>query len=615
MPNAIPAAAAAFANWAYSTFFAAAGYGTAAHSAIVATLYYGGQLAISAAVSAGLNSVARAQVNSPEAGKITRRQPRPERIYQVGDWSRVSGAYMLREARRNKLAVVLAQCEERGEVRTIWLNDDRVVLNGAGWVQEGSDGRYGSGDLIQIKTRNGLAGETAYAELFTDFGDLWTGDHRGDGIQSLMMLAQHRSKESFNKHFPNGEPIPSAERRTVCFDWRDPTQSRTDPTTWKPSANPIVWTVFVRWRRLGMNWSRCIAPVLADLTVEADYCDAFVANKDGSQDARYRCAFSYAASTEPQAYLDTLTATCDGWMTTDGQGRLVVKAGRYDPPTFTLTGEHILGYRGWRAFNAREDSVNCLKVSFVDPAKDYTEVECDPWIDEEDVAAVGLREASLQLVGVDRLPQARRLAKRQSVRMNARRRGQILADLHGLQAMGQRYIRVQNEELASMSDVVVEVMDIEIDPERGQVILDVILADPNIDSWNPATEEGEPTGEIERPEGEAVAQPVITEVGVFADSIGATTGPRLSIQATGPNRGDETWFWGWRVAGDVSWVEGSSADIDPGSPVMLETGFVAADNLQVRVAYTTGGGSMSPWSVPAVVDASDDEIIYDGNDA
>lgn len=605
MSEPISAAAAAFANWAYATFFSAAGYGTAAHSAIVATLYYGGQIAISAAVSAGLNSLARAQINEPEAGKLTRRQPRPERMLQVGDWSRISGAYMFRESRGNKLGVVLAQCDGRGEVRSVWLNDDLVTRDVDGWVQEGDDGRFGGGDLIQIKTRDGETPETAFSELFAHFGDLWTVDHRGDGIQSLMMFAQHRSKESFNKHFPNGEPIPTAERRTFCFDWRDPTQDRDDPTTWKASGNPVVWLVFVRWHRLGMKWDRCIAPVLADLTVEADYCDELVARKDGSTEPRYRCAFSYGASAEPQAYLDQITASFDGWMTTDGQGHLIIKAGRYDAPVFSLTEDHILGYRGWRAFDYREDATNALKISYVSANQSYTEVECDPWVDEADVEAVGEeREASLQLLSVNSHSQARRLAKRQMARMNAPRRGQILADVHGLNALGKRFIRLQNAELASMADVVVEVLNVDVDLESAMVVFDVIQADPNVDAWNPATEEGIEPDAQGRPPREPLDVPNIDEVGVFTDSIGETTGPRLSIQATGPERGDETWSWGWRVVGDVSWVEGTAVDIDSGSPVLLETGFVAAASIEVRVAYTTGGGDISDWSVPVVVDAT-----------
>lgn len=612
MPNAIGTAAAAFANWAYGTFFASAGYGTAAHAAIVGTLYYGGQIALSAAVSAGLNSLARAQINTPEAGKITRRQPRPERVFLVGDWTRVSGAYMLRETKANKLGVVLAQAEGPGEVRQIWLNDDRVTLIG-GWVQQGPDKRYGAGDLIQIDTRNGVETETAYSQLFTDFGDLWTSAHRGDGIQSLMMLAQHRSKESFNEHFPNGEPIPSAERRAFCYDWRDPAQDRDDPTTWGPSANPVVWLVFIRWHRLGLKWDRCIAPVLDALTAEADYCDDLV-DKIGGTEPRYTCSFSYGAAAEPQSYLDQLTATFDGWMTTDGRGRLVVKAGRYDEPTVTITADHILGYRGWRAFNYREDSVNVLKVSFVDPGKDYTEVECDPWRDEADIVAVGQeREQTLQLLGVGSLSQARRLAKRQMARLNAPRRGQILCDLHGLQAMGHRYIRVQNDELQSMADVVVEVMNIEIDPDAGQVVLDVILADPNVDEWNPATEEGNAISDVDRPEPEALAQPTITSVTPFSEESGSGAGIRLAILGDGPDRPDLTWFARWRVDGDASWAESQYTDTADGTPVQLETGFVpVAAALQVQIAYQTGGGALSPWSETYEVETEAEEIIIDG---
>ena len=91
---------------------------------------------------------------------------------------------------------------------------------------------------------------------------------------------------------------------------------------------------------------------------------------------------------------------------------------------------------------------------------------------------------------------------------------------------------------------------------------------------------------------------------VFTDSTGGSEGVRLRITATGPSRDDLNWSARWRVVGSSSWVEGSYVDIDPGTPVLLETGFVAADDLEIEVAYTTGGGGMSDWSLPVAADAA-----------
>ncbi len=530
MPDPISAAAAALSA-AYQAvvgavaapFVAALGEGAAIAlaSAVVNT-------AISATISVGLNAVARAQIPEPEAGKLARRQSRPQRAYMVGGPVRISGAYMLRETIGNKLGVVLALAEERsvGAPSAVYLNDDLVTVNGSGFVQGQENGRFGTGDLIQIKTRTGLPTETAYSELFETFGAYWNAAHRGDGLSSLMMLAQHRSKESFPKHFPNGEPIPSVVDAKVCYDWRDPTQSRENPATWKGSANPIVWLVFVRWHRLGMSWARCIAPNLAYLTAQANLCDV---EQDG--EPRYQVFGWYFADTEPDTYLQPLLASCDGWMTINGRGHLVIKAGQYEPPTFTLTGEHIEGYT-WRAFQPDEEAVNELIVSYVSPAHNYSEIEADPWRDEADIAAVGPKTDGLSLKWVHSPTQARRLAKRKMSRLTAKRRGQIRTGIYGLNGLGQRYIRVQNPELASMADVVLEVMNIEMDILSAQVVFDVILADPDIDGWNPVTEGGVTPGLPGRPPPEISGQePALRPISRTVDFPTSATDTTVSIVA------------------------------------------------------------------------------------
>lgn len=480
MPQAIPAAAAAFANWA----FAATGlaYGGAAHAIVTATLYYGAQAALYTAVSMGLSAVSQAQVPDPEGQKLPRKQPRPIRVHAIGGHSRMSGAYMLREARGNKYGAVMAVCEGRlASISAVYEHDNRVTRNGDGWVQGMSGEQFGSGDLLRIQTRLGNPTESHYSMLTPDFGFYWPASARGDGIASVGIFAQHRSRESFGRHFPNGEPSVSIVGAPVCYDWRDGTQSRSNPATWKASSNPVVWLVFVEWYRHGRSWERCIAPVLSDLTAEANYCDQVV-TRNGVTEARYRCAGNYPVNTEPQAVREALLATFDGWLSIDGQGRMIVKAGRYVEPTFTITGEHIQGY-SWRAFQTDEEACNALVVSFVDPTKDYTEVEAGTFRDEDDIAARGIeRSEPLQLPWSPSGPQSMELARRKMTRLTAERRGQVRTGIYGLNGLGQRYIRVQNSELQSMADVVLEVMNVELDLANAQVVFDVIKADTEIDS-------------------------------------------------------------------------------------------------------------------------------------
>lgn len=538
MPQAIPVAAAAFANWA----FAATGlaYGTAAHAIVTATLYYGAQAVLYTGVSMGLNAVAQSQMPNPATQQTTRKQTRPLRYVAFGGPSRMSGAYMLRESVGNKLGLVFGICEGRlASIDRIYLNDDRVTLNGAGWVQGMAGERYGSGDLVRISTRLGNPTETRHTILDPTFTSYWPSTARGDGIASLALFAQHRSQESVGRHFPNGEPMPSIVGTPVCFDWRDPTQSRADQTTWRACANPVVWLVHLEWFRFGRNWTRCIEPVLADLAAEANYCDVAVPLKAGGTEPRYRVAGNYPSNIQPQAIRSSILAAMDGWLSTNGKGHLILKVGRYQEPAFILPPENIKGY-SWSAGERDEREINALTVSFVSPDHDYSEIEAGQWRDSAAIAKKGIERAEpLGLTTVFSRAQSMRLAKRKMSRLSAPRKGQVRADIYGLNGLGQRYIRVQNPEHPGMADVVCEVMNVEIDFAASQVVFDVIQADVNIDAWDPSEEEGEQPEPIDRPtpvpsDQEAARKPIARSV-PYPTSATASTISIVAFDATLPD--------------------------------------------------------------------------------
>lgn len=501
MADPVSAAATAFATWAVSAAGATAG--SIAATAIYVTAYAAAYAAITTTVTMGLSALSRSSLPDVEGQKVTRKQPRPIRVHAVGGGSRMSGAYMLREAVGNKYGAVLAVCEGRlASITAVYEHDNLITRNSDGWVQGMAGEQFGSGDLLRIQTRLGNPTETHYSMLTPNFGAYWPTSARGDGVASIGIFAQHRSRESFARHFPNGEPSVSIVGAAVCYDWRDGTQSLSDPSTWKATSNPVVWLVFVEWQRHGRRWERSIAPVLDLLTVEANYCDASV-TRNGVTEARYRCAGNYPVNTEPQAVREALLATFDGWMSLDGRGRLIIKAGRYTEPTFVLTGEHIQGY-SWRAFQTDEEACNALVVSFVDPAKDYTEVEAGTLFDQDDIdARNGVeRSEALQLPWCPSGTQAMELARRKMTRLTAERRGQVRASVYGLNGLGERFIRIQNPELKSMADVVVEVTNVELDMANAQVVFDVILADTEIDA-----------GAAPAPEVPVVTRPPVTSGG------------------------------------------------------------------------------------------------------
>ena len=436
--------------------------------------------------------------------------------------------------------------------------------------------------------------------MVTRFPGIWTTDHRGDGVGSVCMSCFAAEAKFQSGIFPVGIPtLAVVARPGDIYDWRDEEQDRSDPTTWGPCHNPVVNRVHSEWFRWGRDWDRCIAPVLSDLTAEANICDEAVTLHAGGSEPRYTVAGWYIDD-EPRADVrKKFEASMDGFVTIDALGRLIVKCGHYEEPTFTLTADYIEDYT-WTEGQVVENHVSRLDVTFTNPGSDYNEVPCDPWVIDGD----STRAAPLSLPWVTSFSQARRLAKRAAARANPAYSGYVKTGLHGLNALGQRYIRVQNPGEDGMEDVVCEVTDFSFDAVAGQVTITIISADTNIDDWNPSTEEGAPVSTIARPIAAGLAVPTIDDATAFYDEIAdGSTGVRISIDASGPSRSDLTWFYRWKIASSSTWTE--VGPVGSGDTITIDTGFVPANaSIDLQVDYRTGGGSPSDWSTTTTVSTS-----------
>jgi hypothetical protein len=560
------------------------------------------EIAITAGVNAGLNALTRGSVPKPEAGQFPMKQSRPPRVVLVGDYARVSGAYMFYEVSKSVFAMIQAINDGRiDSIAAYFIGDDKVTLDVDGWVidvNDGTgDGRYVD-QRVNIQMRSGLPTETAYADIVSRFPTLWTNNHRGDGTASIC-VQNIAPKEKFRRQaFPLGPTVEraavSVAARGVCYDWRDVTQDRADEATWKWSSNPVVWLVHLEWFRWSRNWDFSIAPVLSALTAEADYCDQIVATKTGTE-KRYRVAGWYFADTARSVVRQNILDTMDGFYTTDGRGRLVVRAGRYYAPTVTIPSRYIEGY-DWNRGNETERAISQLIPSFTSAEFNYNTVECDPWT----VAEYGDPE-NMEVLWSPSLGQTRRLAKRKAARVMPSRSGVIETGPYGINTLGEQYLLPENDLEPSMS-APVEVRNAEFDALAGGFGLTVIKADPNIDAWNPDTEEGSPISDAERPALELLTAPTVDDVAAFYD--GANT--RLAVLTTGPDREDLTWLLRWRVTGNPSWDESTIQDVEvlTGGQVSLNSDVVTpADSLDVQTANRIGSGSQSPWSATYITNS------------
>lgn len=559
--------------------------------------------------ASGIQSLGGLLGLGPSAGKpdtaVTAiKTARPPRVSAYGI-SRLYGAYILYETASDGTAIDVYAVHdgEMTEALQFYLADDRVTLAG-NIVSEGDDGRY-KGGKVAIHHTFGLPTETAIAPVVAKLPGIYTPSHRGDGLVQLAVLCSPVKSKNFLETYPNGVPVASmAAKWQKCPDpfAADPS----DPAGWTWTENPIRQLMHYKLVREGIDYATKIAPTLAWWKAASAICDEPVALKGGGTEPRYRSWVGHKHTDSHGAVQAALLETCDGWIAPRADGALVVFAGKYAAPTVSIGASEILAY-DWHGVGVDDDeAVNELICSYISAEHDYNNPETDAWRDEDDISNRGEVLSDDFAPQVPSWGQVRRLAKRIMARRNSVRRGSVTTNVAGKIVRGHRYINLRLAEAGVVFfDGVAEVTAVTRNMATGGCNFDWVAADPNIDAWNPATEEGNPAALGDRVAPEALLAPtIITATANFSDigetgegeTAGSVTGVRINITANGPVRDDLTWYARWRVASGP-WSEREYTDADPGPGVSLITEYVPyGGTVTVEVSYGTGDGRISPWS-------------------
>jgi len=327
-----------------------------------------------------------------------------------------------------------------------------------------------------------------------------------------------------------------------------------------------------------------------------------------ASEPRYRGLVSHNLTDAHKATTARLTACFDGWIAPRADGALVVYSGRFYTPTVSITPEEIVSCTFREGIND-EDAVNSIAVSYFSKDNKWQSVATDNWEDEDNILQTGQVKTSALSDDVPSWGQARRLAKRKLARLMAPYQGTVITTSAGRIARGQRYINLNYTEGGTeFFNGPVEITALTRNLSTGGVTFQWVAVDPNIDAWNPSTEEGNPAATGDVIASEPLETPVITSaVAEFGfDSGAGTQGVCIDIVATAPNRSDVTWFARTRTVGAAVWGERSYTDIAQGSTVEIVTEFVSADTMvECEVSYQVGDGRVSEWSNPStVVDTS-----------
>ncbi|NBC37370.1 hypothetical protein GTZ99_12495 [Novosphingobium sp. FSY-8] len=564
------------------------------------------------------NSLLGGSAQKPETTEGSIKNQRPPRVSAYGR-SRLYGAYVLYVTSSNGTAIDIYAIHDGklDGIETRYLGDDAMEMLGD-FVGGGGDGRY-SDYKVSLYTTDGSAPGTAFGTAVGMLPGVWTSSHRGDGVVALALFSAPVSNEKFSEIYPQGvPPTPSLVARwQACPD--PEAEDPLDESGWTWTENPVrhlLHYMMVREFRPELPkadagyaaalramreewWARKIAPTLEYWIAAAQDCELERALSDGGTEARYRSCVSHKHTDKHQATKAAILATFDGWMATRADGAYVIYSGRYYAPTVTIGPDEIVSYT-WQGGGVDDDeAVNHLVCSYVSSLHAYATVECDPWRDDTDIGNRGQELSESFDPAVPSHAQARYLAKRVMARRNAVNRGTVTTNIAGRIARGQRFIWLHLAEgNAVFYDGPAEITALSRTLSGG-VTFEWVQADPNIDNWNPATEEGEPAAVGSEVALESLATPTIDSAAAIYD--GASV--RLQVQVNGPDRSDLTWYAHWRLAGASVWgADEAYSDADDGSAIILNTSVVPSNaSVEVQVAYLVGDGRRSEWSSTTTV--------------
>lgn len=599
----------------FTSLFTSIGFsaGAATFAASVATAI------TTTALTIGLQLLMVPKPPKAEALKVPLAQAVPYRIWGVGR-VRTAGAFMLYESSGPNLHAVQAQCGHRiKSYNRYWLHDDEVTLS-SGVVQSPGGGRYGNGN-VTIETRLGLPTETPYAAAVAAFSGvgLWTNNHRGDGQASTFMVASATRQKDQNKVFPYGHPQLSVELDgALCWDFRDPAQDPDDPTTWQWTRNSaviIAWHLCFNEFGYGLDYRKALLPVIDLWKEEADICDEDVPLAGGGNEKRYQCNGVDTTENGPKSGLNAMLATCDGHLVARGDGARILTVGKFrESRCATLSDGDIVGHN-IQYGELFEDEINRLIPKFTYPATDYSTSDTDYFEDVDAQLTAGRVLADeAEYPWVHQWRQARRLGKRDWLRVREKVRGSIDVRLSGINSVYSRWVRLETpKRLPSLNGKLVE--------NRRSVLalskaagftMDIVGHPENIDAWTPATDEGTQPPVPSAPNAAGIPTPVINLVQakpkngtvyirvVIIDPANASLTPHVRYRVKDID--------GLGTSG--AWVPQTFSDADPsGGYINLNTNVVPSDQvLEVQAAFTTAGGAYSDWSATEEVVSTADPV-------
>lgn len=367
----------------------------------------------------------KASVPNPDDGSYNLKQNVPPLSYCLGRVKKGGDYAFLEEKSGSAHHITVLAAHRINGFLAHYLHDEKVTLSTVGGVTgvvtAPEHFHLRGGKNVRILTRLGLNASTAYTEVTSVFPDIWTVDHRGDGLATIWMQANTVGQNDYLKVYPNQMPEHSAVLEGMwLYDPRKANQHVvTDQTSWEYSENLALMRLWHLCHPVGgkLSYSDMYMPEWIDA---ANTCDETVLNRYGEEEPRYHGGFWFRANNAPNEVGLIMDQAAELVVYERPDGLVGVHPGKFIEPDIRLTRDDITSI----SFDANtRDSTNVLAVRgrFLDTENDYVVADAaiygNPYQADEDTE----RTKTLENSAIQRHNHAQRLQKITFIRANAPR--------------------------------------------------------------------------------------------------------------------------------------------------------------------------------------------------
>lgn len=295
----------------------------------------------------------------------------------------------------------------------VTINGNVLVLDAAGFATNAPYTRPDGRQLLRVSLRKGTVNQAVDPIIIQRAR--WVGpSFRQQETATIVVEANYGNSDTeYQEVWPGGAlEIVVKVRGKKVFDPTDPSQSLTDPSTWKWSDSPSLCCAdFMTWDdKFGVKLKKQRLD-LVKLAQSASIDREMVITRTGQYERRYTVNGVIDTDISGEDAIRSFLTANRGRIS-DQNGQIGIIAGRYTDPVMTIHQGLLTGGFSYRAGLPRKDAINLLRTRFVDPARQY-QVSDGPVLESaaRQIRDGGVYETTLEFALVEGSSRVQRLGK------------------------------------------------------------------------------------------------------------------------------------------------------------------------------------------------------------